>query len=183
MGIILIGLIVVLFSFFIVIYNRLVRLRFHVREAWSDIDVQLKRRHDLIPNVQQAVKGYMQYEKNLLENITNMRSKVINTTATVKDTSMMENSFTSLLKNFFGLVEAYPDLKASQNVRDLQKTLIDIEDHIQYARRYYNGTVRNFNILIKSFPSNLIANAFNFKQAEFFEIEYATEREVPDVKL
>lgn len=166
----------------IFIFNQLIRLRFLMREAWSGIDVQLKRRHDLIPNITDTVKGYAQYERKLLEDITNIRSQII----TAKDTrekGTLENNLSSALKSIFALVEGYPELKANKSFLDLQKNLSEIEDQIQLARRYYNGTVRNYNIAAESFPANIIAGLLGFKSADFFEIEYATERQVPDVKF
>lgn len=162
------------------IFNRLIRYRFLVREAFSGIDVQLKRRHDLIPRIVDTVKGYTQYESKLLENITSIRSQLVSVSA-VKDKSKIENELSQTLKSIFALAENYPDLKANQSFLDLQKTISEIEDQIQMARRYYNGTVRDYNIIVASFPGNLVASSFNFKAEEFFEIEYATERQVPDV--
>ena len=179
---ILLLIIVLLVVIFIALFNRLIRYKNMMREAWSGIDVQLKRRHDLIPNVVEAVKGYMQHERKLFEDITNLRAKVSSTT-TVKETGEAEKGLSQVLKNIFAVAEAYPDLKANQNFLALQKGLSEIEDQLQLARRYYNGTVRNYNIAVQTFPGTLVANAFNFKEAEFFEIEYATERQVPDVKF
>lgn len=183
MQIIVLSVFVFAVLFFIGIFNRLVRFRFLVKEAWSDIDVQLKKRHDLIPNIVEAVKGYKEYEQKLLTDVTNLRSKAMTNTANVKEKSEAENEFSRGLKNLFALVEAYPDLKASKSFLELQKALIEIEDDLQMARRYYNGTVRNFNTAAESFPANLIAGIFAFKPADFFEIEYATQRQVPDVKM
>lgn len=166
----------------ILIFNRLIRYRALMAEAWSGMDVQLKRRHDLIPNIIEAVKGYMQHERKLLEEVTNIRAKVIGL-ATVKEKGEAENSLSRTLKSIFAIAEAYPDLKANQSFLELQKSLTETEDQIQLARRYYNGTVRNYNILVESFPGNLVARAFSFKPADFFEIEYATERQAPEVKL
>lgn len=163
-------------------YNRLIRSRNLLNEAWSGIDVQLKRRHDLIPNIIETVKGYKEYEEKVLTNITSLRSKLTGTT-TIQEKGQIENSFTQALKSIFALAEAYPDLKANQNFVELQNTLRDIEDQIQMARRYYNGAARNYNIIVESFPGNVLARLFNFNRADFFEIEYATEREVPDVKF
>lgn len=166
----------------VLLFNRFVRYRFLVREALSGIDVQLKRRHDLIPNIVEAVKGYTQYERKTLEDITNIRASLFSTT-TVKDKSEKENKLSAALKNIFALAENYPDLKASKTFLELQKSLTEAEDEIQLARRYYNGTVRNYNILVESFPNNMLAAIFNFRPEDFFEIEYATERAVPDVKF
>jgi LemA protein len=172
--------VVVLAIITISIFNRLIRYRFLVGEAFSGIDVQLKRRHDLIPKIVDTVKGYAQYESKVLENITSMRSQLVSASA-VGDKSKIENTLSQTLKSIFALAEAYPDLKANSSFLELQKTVSEIEDQIQMARRYYNGTVRDYNIMVASFPANLVASVFNFKSEEFFEIEYATERQVPDV--
>ncbi len=183
MSMIILGILVLAAGFFVVIFNRLVRLRFLLRDAWSDIDVQLKKRHDLITSIVDAVKGYKEYEQKVLVDVTALRSKAISVTSDIKEKSKAENEFSSGLKNLFAVAEAYPDLKANKSFLDLQKTLVEIEDNLQMARRYYNGTVRNFNTAVETFPSNLIAGMFNFKSVEFFEIEYATQRQVPDVKM
>ena len=164
------------------IFNTFIKRRAFVWEAWSGIDVQLKRRHDLIPNILEVVKGYMQFERKLLEDITNIRASLTNA-VTVKEKSERENNLSGAFKSIFAVVENYPDIKANQDVLGLQKNLTETEDQIQLARRYYNGTVRNYNILVESFPSNILATIFNFKPADFFEIEYATERNTPDVKF
>jgi LemA protein len=163
-------------------YNRFVRQRNILNEAWSGIDVQLKRRHDLIPNIVETVKAYAQHEKKVLEEITNLRSRLTEQ-ATVKEKGQIENSFSQALKNIFALAEAYPDLKANQNFIELQRVLADTEEQIQLARRYYNGAARDYNTMVQSFPNNILAKMFNFTKAEFFEIELATEREVPGVKF
>ncbi|MBU0533623.1 MAG: LemA family protein [Candidatus Omnitrophica bacterium] len=183
MQIIIIGIFALAVVFLIGIFNHLVRLRFLVKEAWSDIDVQLKKRHDLIPNIVEVVKSYKEYEQRLFAQITQLRSKAMANTTNIKEKSELENQFSFGIKNLFALVEAYPDLKANKNFLDLQKTLIRIENDIEMARRYYNGTVRNLNTAVETFPSNLVSFAFHFKSADFFEIEYATERQVPDVKI
>ena len=151
-------------------------------EAWSGIDVQLKRRYDLIPNLVETVKGYSQHEKSLFEDIANIRTKAQQTDQ-IKEKGQMENALTQGIKGLFAIAEAYPDLKANQNFLDLQKSLTDVEDQIQYARRYYNGTVRDYNILVETFPSNLIATLGGFRVAEFFEIELVTQRKKPEVKI
>lgn len=166
----------------IYIYNRLVRSRNILNEAWSGIDVQLKRRHDLIPNVIETVKGYVTHERKVLEEITTLRSRLANPT-TLLQKGQLENSLSQALKSIFALAEAYPDLKASQNYIELQRTLAEVEEQIQLARRYYNGAARDYNIMVESFPSNMMARIFGFSKAEFFEIELATEREVPGVKF
>ncbi|MFA6217586.1 MAG: LemA family protein [Candidatus Omnitrophota bacterium] len=164
------------------IFNRFIKYRTLMREAWSGIDVQLKRRHDLIPNILESVKGYMGYEQKLFESVAVIRSKIGNVQG-IKDKSQVENELSGALKSVFALAEAYPDLKANKSFLGLQQSLIEVEDQIQMARRYFNGTVRNNNILVESFPSNLVAGMFNFKIAEFFEIEFATERKAPEVKF
>ena len=176
------GAVVLLVIFAVSIYNRLVSSKIHVDEGWSGIDVQLKRRYDLIPNLVEAVKGYMQHERGVLENVTSLRSRAMGTTD-VKGKAELENNITQALKTIFAVAEAYPDLKANQNFLELQKNLNQIEEEIQLARRYYNGTVRDYNIQVQSFPSNVFAQSFNFKVAEFFEITEAAERAAPQVKF
>ena len=177
-GAVLLGLIL----WFVALYNRFIRGKNLVHEAWSGIEVQLKRRHDLIPNLLETVKGYMQYERQLLQDITSLRSKSMSTD-NIKEKASAENALSGTLKTLFALAEAYPDLKANQSFLDLQRNLADIEEQIQLARRYYNGTVRDYNILVESFPSVLVARFFGFNLADFFEVETATEREVPAVKF
>jgi len=162
------------------LYNKLVRNKNMVAEGWSGIEVQLKRRSNLIPNLIETVKGYMSHEAGLLSEIVKLRSRSKETRA-VAEKGRIESALTRSLGNLLALAEAYPDLKASQNFLDLQDDLSQIESEIQMARRYYNGTVRNLNISIESFPSNLIAERFRFEKADFFEIEDAAEREVPEV--
>jgi len=164
------------------IYNRLVRLRNMVREGWSGIDVQLNRRAALIPNLVEIVKGYMKHERNLLSEITDLRSKSLRTDK-VSEKGEIEKTLSRTLGNLLAVAENYPDLKASQNFLELQKELADIEDQIQMARRYYNGTARNFNIAIESFPGNMVAKLFSFGQAEFFAIEDTNERVTPQVRM
>jgi LemA protein len=176
---VLVGLLVL---WFVAIYNRFIRGKNLVQEGWSGIDVQLKRRHDLIPNLIESVKGYMQYEQKTLANIVELRTRSISA-GSVKEKAEVEGELTRALKSIFALAEAYPDLKANQSFLDLQSNLAGIEDQIQLARRYYNGAVRDFNILVEAFPSVLVARMFNFQLAEFFEIETAAEREVPSVKF
>ncbi len=165
----------------VTIYNQLVRNRNLAEEGWSGMDVQLKRRTDLIPNVIEAVKGYMTHERELLTKVTDLRSKSI-AAQDIAEKGPLENALGRSLTSLFAVAENYPDLKANQNFLDLQKQLADIEDQIQLARRYYNGTVRNLNIMIESFPSNLIAKRFNFTKKEFFEIDVA-DGAVPNVKF
>ncbi len=163
-------------------FNQLVRQRNLVAEASSGIDVQLKRRHDLVPNLVETVKGYQRHEKGTLEDIVKLRTQ-LQCPVPSKERPALETQLSRSLKTIFALAESYPDLKADKNFLDLQKNLVDIEDHLQMSRRYYNGTVRDNNVLVDSFPGNMIASAFGFKRAEFFEIEYATERATPDVKF
>ena len=169
-------LLVAVFSVFT--FNSLIKLRNLVKEAWSGIDVQLKRRYNLVPNLVDLVKGYAQYEKDVLESVTNARAKTTSSTNT-KERAESEGALSQTLKTLFAVVENYPQLKANQNYLALQKELSEIEDNIQLSRRYYNGVVRDLNIKIESVPSNIIAASFKFEQADFFQIESAVEREVP----
>ncbi len=179
---IILALIVLLLVGAVVVYNRLVQGQIMVQEAWSGIDVQLKRRHDLIPNLVEAVKGYMAHEQNVLEEVTRLRGEA-GAVSEPQDRSRIENNITKGLKTIFAVAEAYPDLKADRSFLNLQKSLTEIENDVQLARRYYNGTVRNQNILVASFPSNLIAGVFAFERQDFFELSSSTERAVPQVDL
>lgn len=173
----------VLFALWIIIsFNLLVRDKNRIKEAWSGIDVQLKRRHNLIPNLIACVKGYSEYEKKLLDELTEKRSRAVNILDR-KEKAPVESGISGSLKNLIVVAENYPDLKANQNYLDLQKQLVEIEDQLQYARRYYNGAVRNYNTRVESFPTNLIAGIFNFTQENFFEITLATEKATPEIKL
>ncbi len=174
--------VLLLLTVVILFYNGFVRLSNLKREAWSGIDVQLRRRYNLIPNLVETVKGYAGHEKNLLEDVVKYRNQCIDAQK-VRAQESAENLFTQALRGVFALAEAYPDLKANQNFLELQTSLTEIEDQIQLARRYYNGTVRNYNIRVDSFPSLIIARLFKFKPADYFEIEFATERKVPEVAL
>lgn len=167
---IILGITVLILFYGITIYNKLIKLRNTVKSSWSDIDVQLKKRYDLIPNLVETVKGYASHEKTTFENVTKARNVAMNTSSPA-DKAKAENMLTSTLKSLFALSEAYPDLKANSNFLQLQSQLKELEDNIEYARRYYNAVVRDFNITIESFPSNIIAGTFNFKQEEFFELE------------
>ena len=179
---ILLGVLVALLVGAVTIYNRLVTNKNMVAEGWSGIDVQLKRRADLIPNLIETVKGYMGHERSVLEKVTELRIKSLQAQG-VGEKARAEGALGAALGNLFAVAENYPDLKASQNFLDLQKSLADIEDQIQLSRRYYNGAARNYNILIASVPSNLVANMFQFTPVEYFEIEDAGERAVPKVSF
>ena len=179
---IIIGIIVLVFIYIISLYNNLIKNKNMVEEGWSGIDVQLKKRSNLIPNILSSVKGYMTHEKSLLEQITALRSQS-DSANNVIDQARAESSLSGSLMNLFAVAENYPELKANENFLDLQKQLQEIEDEIQMARRYYNGTVRNNNVLVESFPSNIIANSFNFEKFDFFEIEDPGIKEVPKVEF
>lgn len=160
-------------------FNRLVRLRNLMKEGWSGVDVQLKRRHDLVPNLVEAVRGYSQHELRTLEEVTRARGEA----GARGQLAERENQLTDGLKQLFAVAEAYPDLKANQNFLDLQNQLGEIEDQLQMARRYFNGTVRNYNIMVESFPGNLVAGAFGFRREEFFQIVTTSERTAPSVEF
>ena len=166
----------------VVSFNRLVRERNLVAEGWSGIDVQLKRRHNLIPALVEVVKGYSRHERKLLTDIAELRSRSLSAER-LKDREESENALTDQLKGLFALAEAYPQLKADRQFLRLAEQLSAIEDQLQMARRYYNGAVRNYNIRVESFPSNLVAGLFGFKRAEFFQVETATERAAPKVEV
>ena len=168
----------------IVVFNGLVRTRQMANEAWSGIDVQLKRRSDLVPNVVEIVKGYAAHERTVLEQVTELRGRARALPADdVARRAQAEGALSAALDRLFALAENYPDLKASGNFLDLQKQLSDLENELQMARRYYNGAVRNLNVLVQSFPSNVIAGLFGFGQRAFFELADAAERAVPEVTL
>ncbi len=182
MGYVLLGIIVLILVMLIVMYNGLVQLRVRCDSAWSDIDIQLKRRHDLIPNLVETVKGYAAHEKGTFENIAKFRSQAMQAT-TPADKAAAENQLTGALKSLFAVAEAYPELKASEEFTQLQGSLNQIEDAIQNARRYYNAVVRDLNTKIQVFPTNLIAGPFGFTQRQFFEITEPTDREPVQVKF
>lgn len=160
------------------IYNRFIKDRNTIDEAWSGIDVQLKRRHNLIPNLVETVKGYARHEAETLEKVTAQR-----TGGRMADINKQETEISKALVNLFAVAESYPDLKASTNFVDLQKQLSEVEDQIQLARRYFNGAVRVYNTRVESIPSNLVASFAGFTKREFFEIEVAAERELPKVEF
>jgi len=166
-------------------FNRLVTLRNRAREAWADIDVQLKRRYDLIPNLVETVKGYAAHEKSVFENVTKARAGAISAeqTGDPKKIAEAENFLSGTLKTLFAVAENYPQLRAAENFLELQRELRDTEDKIQAARRFYNTNVRDMNIKIESFPANIVASLFNFAKMEFFEIEESAAREPVKVQF
>lgn len=182
---ILIGVVVLLAIFVWATYNGLVQLNVRVQEAWSDITVQLKRRADLIPNLVESVKGYAAHEKQVFQDVTEARSNVLAATSKgPAETAKAENQFEQALKSLFAVSEAYPQLRASENFQQLQSELVDTEDKIQAARRFYNGGVRDLNTRIQQFPANVVAGMFSFKNREFFEVEDMATIEKPvDVKF
>jgi LemA protein len=163
-------------------YNTLVRLRQRVKEAFADIDVQLKRRYDLIPNLISTVQGYAKHEKGVLENVTKARTQAMSAQGT-QERAKAENMLTETLKSLFAVAENYPDLKASQNFLQLQDELSDTENKIQAARRFYNTQVRDLNTKLETFPTNTIAGMFKFTKTDYFEIETEAERAVPEVNF
>jgi LemA protein len=180
-GIIFLVILVVIAVVLIGMYNSLVQLRVRCDSAWSDIDVQLKRRHDLIPNLVETVKGYAAHEKGTFENIAKFRSQAMQA-VTPADKAEAENQLTGALKSLFAVAENYPELKASEEFTQLQGSLNQTEDSIQNARRYYNAVVRDLNTKVQSFPTNLIAGMFGFTQRQFFETA-AADREPVQVKF
>jgi len=178
---VLIGIIVIALLAGIAIYNKLIRLRNTVKSSWSDIDVQCKKRYDLVPNLVETVKGYASHEKTVFEKVTQARSMAMQATSPA-EMAKAENMLRDTLKSLFAVAEAYPELKANANFLQLQSQLQELENNIEYARRYYNAVVRDYNILIESFPSNLIASQFNFKQEELFQLE-TPEAERKPVKV
>jgi LemA protein len=170
------------FAWAVSLYNRFIRLRNMMAEAWSGIDVQLKRRVDLIPNLVETVKGYATHEKDLFEKVSALRAQSVSA-GTVKEQAAAETALTASLRTLFAVAEAYPELKANTNFLELQKSLSDIEDQVQMARRYFNGTVRENNVLVDSFPSNIIARLSGFTKGDFFELDDEGERKAPQVRF
>jgi len=182
-ALIVVAVLVVLLIFFVIaVYNALIQLRNQVNNAWSQIDVQLKRRHDLIPNLVETAKGYMQHERGTFEAITEARSKAMGAKS-VSEASKAEGALGEALSKFMLVVENYPDLKANQNFLSVQEELTSTENKISFARQSYNDQVLFFNNKIQMFPSNIVANMFNFGKRDFFELEAAGEREVPKVSF
>lgn len=174
---IILGIVVIVAVFLWATYNGLVRLKVRVDEAWSDITVQLKRRADLIPNLVNSVKGYAAHESGVFEAVTAARANMVNATG-VKETAAAENQLQGALKSLFAVSEAYPDLKANQNFLQLQSELVDTEDKIQAARRFYNGGVRDLNTKIQVFPNNVFAGMLGFTKRDFFELDEAAQAQV-----
>ncbi len=179
---ILLGVAGIIILWFIFAYNSFIRLVNRAKEAWADIDVQLKRRYDLIPNLVETVKGYASHERELFEKVTEARTKAMNTQG-LEEKGKAENALAGTLKTLFAVSENYPQLRASENFKALQDELTDTEDKIQAARRFYNTNVRDLNIRIESFPANFIASMFHFSKMEFFGTENEAEREPVKVKF
>jgi LemA protein len=178
---IVLGILALILVYIVIVYNGLVTLRNRVKEAWSDIDVQLKRRYDLIPNLVETVKGYASHEKETFEKVIQARSAAMSANG-LKEKGEAENVLSGTLKSLFALSENYPDLKASVNFLELQKELSDTENKIQASRRFYNGNVKDFNTRLEVFPSNIIAGTFNFKASDFFSIG-EEEKQTPKVNF
>lgn len=181
-GWIVLGILVLLVIFGIGMYNGLIRLKVQCDNAWADIDVQLKRRYDLIPNLVETVKGYAAHEKGTFEAVVTARNRAMSATGPA-DKAQAENLLSGALKNLFALAEAYPQLRAVESFTSLQNSLSQLEDTIQNARRYYNAVVRDFNTKVLQFPTNIFANMLGFNQREFFEVSSAAEREAPKVSF
>ncbi len=171
--------------FFVATYNRLVTLRQRVKEAWADIDVQLKRRHDLIPNLVETVKGYATHESTVFQNVTRARAAAVaaGASASPQERAQAENMLTTALRSVFAVAENYPQLQAVQEFKDLSENLTATEDKIAFARRFYNGNVRDYNTSLQTFPTNVFAGMLGFGPEQYFELAEATEREVPQVKF
>lgn len=180
--IIFLALLVLIVLWLVGLYNGLVRLRNQVKNAWSQIDVQLKRRHDLIPNLVETVKGYAGHEKTTLENVTKARTQAVSAQG-VEAQAKAENELTAALGRLMLVVEQYPDLKANQNFLALQEELASTENRIGFARQFYNDSVMQYNTRTQSFPANMIASSFGFSEEKFFELENQAEREAPVVKF
>ncbi|MCX6798305.1 MAG: LemA family protein [Candidatus Falkowbacteria bacterium] len=181
---IILGLVILIVLIIIGLYNGLIRLKNRVAEAYSDMDVQMKRRYDLIPNLVETVKGYAAHERETLEKVVAARSQAMNTSgADVEKKLAAENNLSSTLKSIFALAESYPDLKANQNFLELQRELTDTEDKIMASRRFYNGNVRDFNTKLQVFPTNIFGKMLGFTEFKFFEVAEAKEKEPVAVKF
>lgn len=181
----ILGLIVLGLIWGVAIYNGLVKLKNRTAEAWSDIDVQLKRRYNLIPNLVETVKGYAKHEKGVFTEVTQARANAVSAreSGDPAKAAQAENMLSNTLKSLFAVAENYPELKANENFLSLQNELSDTENKIQAARRFYNGNVRDFNTKQETFPSNLVASLFGFKKSEFFQVESEEEKKAPQVKF
>lgn len=179
---IILGVIVLVIFWIVGVYNGLVKLNNRTKEAWSDIDVQLKRRHDLIPNLVETVKGYATHERELFENVTKARSNAMQA-GSPHEKAEAENMLNQTLKSLFAVAENYPDLKASDNFAKLQDELSDTENKVQASRRFYNGNARDFNIKIETFPNNVIAGKLSFKKYDYYEVANEEERQNVEVKF
>ncbi|MFH1781206.1 MAG: LemA family protein [Patescibacteria group bacterium] len=181
-GLLIGGVVLIAIIWLIAVYNGLIKLKNQVDEGWSDIDVQLKRRHDLIPNLVNSVKGYAKHERELFEKVTQARTAAMAAKAPA-EMAKAEDNLMGVMKSLFAVAENYPDLKANENFLKLQDELSDTENKIQASRRFYNGVVRDFNIKIQVFPNNLVAGMLGFNKRDFFEVEDAKERENVEVKF
>jgi len=182
MGLVVLAVLAAIVVFAITLYNQLVRLRNASESAWSDVDVQLKRRYELIPNLVETVKGYAAHEKTAFDAVTRARSQAMQA-STPEAKSAAEGGLSSTLKSLFAIAEAYPELKANQNFLSLQTELANLEEAIQNARRYYNAVVRDLNTRCESFPSNVMASSFGFSKKQYFELDSAAERTAPRVQF
>ena len=184
-SIVLIAIVVILALFLITTYNRLITLRQRVKEAWSDIDIQLKRRHDLIPNLVETVKGYAAHESGTFQAVTQARANAVTAGASGSPQQMAqaENVLTGALRSLFAVAEAYPQLQAIQEFKDLSENLTATEDKIAFARRFYNGNVRDYNTALQTFPTTVLAGMFGFTAEQYFELADAAEREAPKVSF
>lgn len=181
-GLVLLVVVVLFLLYGVSIYNRLVKLKNLVQEAWSSIDVMLKKRYDLIPNLVETVKGYATHERETLDSVTQARTQAMSAKS-VEEKEIAEKQLGQAMMNLKAVAEQYPDLKANANFQQLQNELTNLEGDIEKARRYYNGTVRENNILVETFPSNIVAGMFHFTKSPFFELTNNAEREVPQVKF
>lgn len=177
------GVLLVVLIWLIATYNRFVRLRQHLKESWSDIDVELKRRYELIPNLVATVKGYAAHEREVLESVTELRNRAASNRGSAASQAVDESALMLGVRKLFAVAEAYPDLKANANFLALQEQLAETEDRIAAARRFFNGNVRDMNSLRESFPSSIVASMFGFEAGTFFELESEAERVVPRVQL
>jgi len=180
---IVLAVVAIIIIWFVLAYNGFVTLTNRVKEAWSDIDIQLKRRYDLIPNLVETVKGYAAHEAGTLENVTEMRTRAMNAPAGTAEKAQAEDMLSGALKSLFAVAENYPNLKANENFLELQKQLEDTENKLQAARRFYNSVVQDLNTRLQSFPSNLVGNMFGFKAADFFQLDQSDAAAREPVKV